>query len=117
LIVGVTTTAWVLVMLLTKPTDASVLRSFYAKVRPIGPGWQAVRRSAEADGAPLPPPPESDASAALACFLASVIGVYTLLFATGFFLYGDAGKGAVCAGLAVASWAVVARLWGRLSLD
>ncbi|MEM8558428.1 MAG: sodium:solute symporter family protein [Bacteroidota bacterium] len=115
LIVGVTTAAWVVVMLVTPPTEASTLRTFYAKVRPLGPGWHLVRRRAEADGQPLPAPPKSDATAALAGFLAAVVGVYTLLFATGFFLYGDTAKGVVCAALAAGAIIVLLRVWPRLS--
>jgi hypothetical protein len=43
-VVGVTTLCWVIVTLLTKPTEPNKLKQFYLLVRPLGPGWRYVRR-------------------------------------------------------------------------
>lgn len=52
--VGVTTLIWVVVTLLTRPTEMEKLKSFYTLVRPTGPGWWYVKRKLE-----NPPPVES----------------------------------------------------------
>ena len=53
-VVGLTTVCWVVVTLLTKPTDMDRLKRYYAQVRPTGPGWLHVRRQFE-----TPPDTES----------------------------------------------------------
>jgi len=52
--VGVTTFVWIVVTLLTRPTDMDKLIRFYKLVRPTGPGWRYVRRQID-----NPPPVES----------------------------------------------------------
>ena len=48
-----TTVVWVLVTLLTPPEPDDTLRAFYARVRPVGPGWTRFAR--ETGLAPMPP--------------------------------------------------------------
>ena len=83
--VAVTTAGWLLVTFLTQPTEAAVLRSFYARVHPGGPGWAPViagltpgERASSDDNLAL---------RVLAVFVGALT-VYAALFATGFFLYG-----------------------------
>ncbi|MEI6913624.1 MAG: sodium:solute symporter family protein [Armatimonadota bacterium] len=45
--VAISTTLWLFVTLLTKPTEIEKLKSFYIKVRPTGPGWAHVRKQIE----------------------------------------------------------------------
>jgi solute:Na+ symporter, SSS family len=44
IIVVWSTAVWVTVTMLTKPSDESVLKSFYTKVHPGGPGWKSYRK-------------------------------------------------------------------------
>ncbi|MCK4678490.1 MAG: hypothetical protein KAT48_10195, partial [Bacteroidales bacterium] len=88
--VAITTIAWVTVTLFTKPTDTKTLREFYRLVRPGGPGWKKVVRDAAADNDPLEPVdkkgwnvPMGILSMVLGCLL-----VYSILFATGNWIYG-----------------------------
>lgn len=89
--VAVTTFGWVVITLLTRPTDHKVLFDFYRKVHPGGPGWSAVLKKAVEKGEKL------DAlagkkwgmpEALLRVFLGLVL-IYGLLFATGFWLYSN----------------------------
>jgi Na+/proline symporter len=80
--IAATTATWVVTAFVTAPTDRAVLRSFYTKVRPAGPGWRQIR---EETGLPA-----SDDSLPLA-FLGWTLGVLTVygaLFGTGSLLYG-----------------------------
>jgi Na+/proline symporter len=43
-IVVVSTVVWLIVTLLTKPTPDAVLKGFYERVHPGGPGWKAIER-------------------------------------------------------------------------
>lgn len=78
-----TTVVWVGVTFLTPPVDPETLAGFYAKVRPMGPGWRTVRNRFG-----LPPSPDSPA-AALGAWVLGLAAVYGALFATGGFVYGS----------------------------
>ncbi len=67
--VGLTTVVWIVVTLLTKPTDMEKLRSFYMLVRPTGPGWWYVQRKMEN------PPPVESAVLQFGVWLASILFV------------------------------------------
>jgi solute:Na+ symporter, SSS family len=97
--VAFTTVIWVLATLLTPADDPQTLAAFYAKVRPAGPGWSAVRRAAG-----LPPSPDSPAQA-LGCWVLALAAVYGVLFATGAFVYGRAGAGITWSVVAIAATA------------
>ncbi|HVN68778.1 MAG TPA: sodium:solute symporter family protein [Candidatus Binatia bacterium] len=107
--IGVTTLVWVTVTFCTPPVEASVLRSFYEKVRPAGPGWARVRREYA-----LPASPDSLPLALLGWVL-GLASVYGALFAAGAFVYERRVEGAVwsaVAAVAVAGLlAIGRRLW------
>lgn len=96
--VAFTTAVWLAATALTPPVDEATLEAFYAKVRPAGPGWAAVRRRGN-----LPPSPDSPAQA-LAGWVMGLAAIYGVLFATGAFVYGRILPG--CAWTAVAGGAV-----------
>jgi Na+/proline symporter len=112
--VGVTTVAWIGTALLTPPADEATLRSFYRQIRPGGPGWEAVRRRADAAGDPLPGG-VSALPVGIVCAALGSLCVYAGLFATGMALYGNlpaaAGLGLTAAVAALA----IHRLWRRRS--
>jgi len=98
--VGITTIGWLVVTLLTPPADSDTLRSFYGKIRPMGRGWRKVVPvdALEGEGGEG----ESLAAGLLAWFL-GCLTVYSGLFGTGYFLYGERVLAMVCfAVLAVA---------------
>jgi Na+/proline symporter len=80
--VSITSVAWIITALVTKPTDRSVLLSFYRTVRPSGPGWRDIGRDAG-----VVAKPDSLANAALGWVLGCVF-IYSALFGTGSLLYG-----------------------------
>ena len=92
LILGIliTTSAWVAVTLFTRPTDQGVLVRFYELIRPHAAGWKPVIQQARQDGqlkdvvittGQLP--------RELASMIAGCFAVYSLLFASGYLLYGQ----------------------------
>ena len=78
----ITTLVWVLVTLLTRPTDDATLLAFYRLVRPAGPGWTRIRALAG-----IGPSPDSLPQAMLGWVLGCGL-VYCALFGTGAVLYG-----------------------------
>ncbi len=109
--VGITTLSWVIATFVSKPTDAATLRKFYDKVRPAGPGWAKIRAESG-----LPASPDSLPMALLGTVL-GVTMIWTGLFATGSFLYGNHRDGmilgAVFLGASVALISLVRKLWAK----
>lgn len=85
--VFITTFSWILVTLLTKPTENSTLLEFYKKIKPYGIGWNKFLKNNNIDvkNKELKESPMSDL---LSMFLGIVI-VYSGLFGTGYLLYGN----------------------------
>jgi Na+/proline symporter len=107
--VAITTVVWMSVTFVTRPTDRTVLTSFHAKIRPIGPGWRAVVGDVPATEG------ESPAAAVAAWFL-GVMSIYAALFATGSVLYGNVGAAIGLGVVAVVSAVLVLRLLPRIGL-
>jgi SSS family solute:Na+ symporter len=87
--VAATTVVWVVVTLLTPPTDRQTLLAFYRKTRPAGPGWESVRQETG-----LPPSPDSLPQAFLGWTLGCLF-VYGALFTAGSYLFGRTTSGTV----------------------
>ncbi|MGZ3518811.1 MAG: sodium:solute symporter family protein [Vulcanimicrobiaceae bacterium] len=87
--VGITTIAWLVVTFVTPPVDRATLVSFYAKVRPSGPGWRTIREQAG-----LPPSSDSLPNALLGWVL-GLVSIYSALFGAGAYLYGHITQGVV----------------------
>ncbi|MCJ7681581.1 MAG: Na+:solute symporter, partial [Candidatus Aminicenantes bacterium] len=108
---------WILVTLLTKPSDKHTLRSFYRLVRPGGPGWKKVLEEAEKEGDPVDADGEGwDVPAGIVCMSLGCLAVYSTLFATGNFIYGKTILGAGLAAVAVVSTFLLTRAWKKLRL-
>jgi Na+/proline symporter len=95
--VAITTVGWLALTFLTPPTDRSTLESFFAKIRPLGPGWRRV----VGDGSRLGEPTGGDATgesltAAFGGWFLACLVVYSALFATGYLLYGSLAPAAAC---------------------
>jgi len=107
--VAVTTTIWVAVTFLTRPAERETLIRFCRLVRPAGPGWRDIRREAGVEGSP-DSLPQAFLGWSLGCLL-----VYSALFGTGSFIYGQPVPGTVCALLAAASgiglWRLLKSIW------
>ncbi len=83
----VTTFAWVLVTLLTKPEDEDVLLRFYRKVRPDVRGWKPVAARAQEVV------PNRDLGRNLVAWILGCGMVYLALFGVGKLLLREAGLG------------------------
>lgn len=101
LIVAFTTAAWLAVTFLTRPTEETRLRAFYARVHPGGRLWKRIAEK-------MPEVKGDEGLGGLALtWLAGVALVYTTLFGTGKILLGEplAGAGFLAAG-AAAGWLI-----------
>jgi solute:Na+ symporter, SSS family len=111
--VVVTTICWIATAYLAPATDPGVLRTFYLKVRPGGPGWAPVRAAlgAEADGVTGDPLPLALVGWVFGCAM-----VWSSLFTIGHVLYGNTGTAMALGAVAVVSALALSRvaraLWG-----
>jgi Na+/proline symporter len=114
--VGVTTVAWVVTTFVTSPTETATLRSFYARIRPGGPGWRVVVEGARAEGIELPGAGERwTLPQGILAMVAGTFAVYSALFAIGYWIYGQRplALGLGAASLVAAVYLV--RVWGKVS--
>jgi len=102
--VGITTVSWLLVTFITPASDEKTLRSFCRLVRPGGPGWRAVHERTPADqrkeltGEKAWEVPLGILRMVLGCF-----AIYTSLFATGYWIYGNILPAVILSMVAVVS--------------
>jgi Na+/proline symporter len=114
--VAVTTLAWLVTALVTRPTDDATLRRFYRATRPGGRGWEAVRQRAARDGEPLPEG-ITDLAAGIGATALGTLGVYAAIFATGLALYGRPVAAAGLAAVAAMAALGILGLWRRITRD
>lgn len=115
LIVLVTTLLWVLVTFLTQPERNEVLQSFYKKIQPGGPGWKKVIDDAKEENIVLVTTKEgwSVPSGILAMLLGCVL-IYSCLFATGYFIYGDYSAALPLTAAAIISGWFLIKVWKKV---
>ena len=87
-IVLITTIVWLLVTFMTKPDDDQKLIEFYKKTRPGGPGWKRIVN--------LPDFKNEKGykktwavPRGILCMLVGCLAIYSALFSTGYFIYGE----------------------------
>jgi len=114
--VGVTTLTWVLVTFLTRATNEQTLRRFCRLVHPGGPGWEAVVRRARADDDPIPSADEPwSVPLGILCMFVGCLAVYSALFATGYWIYGNYLPAIFLSAVAVVSAVVLVKTWSRVN--
>jgi Na+/proline symporter len=116
--VGVTTVSWILVALVTAPTDESALREFYRRIQPGGPGWTHVLGRAEHERVQIRNPDvKSDMTIGLLASAAATAGIWSLIFASGYLIYGRLMPGLAMAAIALVSAVIVAGCWKHLTFS
>ncbi|MBO3699677.1 sodium:solute symporter family protein [Roseivirga sp. E12] len=111
--VGVTTVAWVVVTLMTRPTDYKTLASFFNKAKPYGNGWNGFKKIAKNEGIALESGTGKSSIDILAVFL-GIIAVYSALFSTGMFIYGKMTNGVILLVVALAAILMLRNTWRKL---
>lgn len=112
--VVVTTLAWLLVTLMTKPTDYKTLVSFFNLVKPYGKGWNGLKKQANVNGDSLSNSVGRFSVDLLALFIGIVL-IYALLFATGMFIYGNTLFGFIWLAVVIISIISLIKVWRKLS--
>ncbi len=117
-VVVLTSVSWLLVTFLTRPENDETLRSFYRKIRPGGPGWEAVVTKARSQGIELIKEKDLrwDVPTGIVCMILGCIMIYSTLFAIGNFLYSNNTLAFILVGLAIVSGFLLTRFWKKLRM-
>ena len=83
LVVLITTLVWLLVTFFTSPEPKELLLKFCEKINPGGPGWKCIVGNKIYHNNTWTVP------SSIIAILLSIITIYSILFATGYFIYGS----------------------------
>jgi len=108
-----TTLTWIIATYFTKPTDDATLRKFYRLIKPGGNGWDAVINKANAEGDTMQKE-QGQLPLELLCFVIGCITVYSALFATGNWIYGEVMTASILTGISALGVFFLLRAWGKL---
>ncbi len=120
LIIGVTITtiSWLIVTLITPPSNMETLQNFYKKIQPGGPGWKKVIEESESKGITISGKKEKwDVPSGILCMLFGSISVYSILFGIGYILYSQTTTGIIFLVISVLSVIALMKFWKRLSTE
>lgn len=114
-VVLITTIIWLIATFITQPESKQVLQDFYIKIQPGGPGWNKVVNEAAAEQINLKTPGESWSvpSGILAMLLGCVL-IYSCMFATGYWIYGDYTYAIAITILAIVSGVLLKNVWKKI---
>jgi len=117
-VVVMTTLFWVIATLLTPAEKPEVLYSFYKKIQPGGPGWKTVVDNAKAQGVELEDNQQgwSVPSGVIAMLLGCIL-IYSCMFATGYFIYGNYSWAVTLLGVVVISAYFLIKTWRKIKVS
>ncbi len=114
-VVLATTLIWLAATFMTQPESAEVLRNFYRKIQPGGPGWAKVIADAREDNVVLIKKEEKwSVPAGISAMLVGCVLIYSCMFATGYWIYGRQPMAYILTGVAIISAILLIRLWNRM---
>ena len=117
-VVAVTTILWLLITFITPSEDESVLRAFYKKTQPGGPGWAKIIDKAQKDGVELLDDNETwSVPAGIVAMLLGCSMIYSIMFCTGYFIYGNLRLAFPLFSLAIVSGYLLIKIWGKIKVN
>ena len=118
MIVLVTSFIWIGVTYITQPESNEVLQSFYKKIQPGGPGWNKVVKDAEAENIDIK---DKDVEWSVPSgILAMLLGcgmIYSAMFATGYWIYGEQQNAIIATAGAVISAFFLIKIWKKIKVN
>jgi Na+/proline symporter len=113
-----TSATWIIVTLVTEPVNEDVLRSFYKRIRPGGPGWKQVVDRASTENIKLVKEDNLkwDVPTGILCMILGTMSIYSLLFTIGNLLYGNYSSAIFLGFVATISGFLLSRYWHKLRM-
>jgi len=113
--VGITTVVWITIAYLGPKTKIDVLINFVKKINPGGPGWKKVNQIILEQEGSLPNNQKNwDVPRGLLAMLVGSMTVYSILFATGFWIYSNTVPAVILTVVAVVGAVFLIRLVAKL---
>jgi len=95
-----------------------VLQNFYRRIQPGGPGWTKVVEEAEKEKVTIVTSDKKwSVPSGIAAMLLGVVLIYSIMFATGYWIYGRTISAMVLTGIAIVSGFLLIKAWGRIKED
>lgn len=114
-IVLITTLGWILITYLTKPEKQTVLENFYLKTQPGGPGWRFVlEKTNTIDLKEINPTKNWNVPKGIFAMLLGCLLIYSCLFATGYWIYGESTKAIITTSLAFLFGYFLIKTWLKI---
>lgn len=115
IIVLITTIVWISVTFLTRQEQKNVLQNFYLKIQPGGPGWKKVIDEAKQENLELVKTNEGwSVPSGIVAMLLGCVFIYSALFATGYWIYGDIGPASILTISVLLSGFLLIRIWKKI---
>ncbi|MBT8273460.1 MAG: Na+:solute symporter [Bacteroidia bacterium] len=115
MIVLVTTIVWVTVTFLTRAERKEVLQNFYHRIQPGGPGWNKIVTEARQDNIELVDDNEGwSVPSGIKAMLVGCAMIYSVMFATGYFIYGQYTNALMLSLTALIAGYILIRLWKKI---
>ena len=111
MVVLITTVVWLSVTFLTSPESKECLINFYLKIKPGGPGWNKIV------GADKIYTKQWNVPNGIIAMLYSLIMIYCILFATGYFIYGNNYTAICLTFIAIFCSYRLIKMWKKLTIN
>lgn len=117
LVIGViiTTICWIAATFLTKPASDEKLKNFYLLVHPGGKGWKPIINQLREEKIDIENLGKNNISTGILAMFIGCIGVYSALFAIGYFIYSNFLSAVILSVIAIISTIVLIRLWKKVN--
>ena len=115
MIVAITTVVWIIVTYMTQPESSEVLQNFYKKIQPGGPGWKKVILEARKKNVEVIDVHQGwSVPSGVLAMLVGCVFIYSTMFATGSFIYGEHKKAFVLVLITLISGLILIKLWKKI---
>ena len=118
LVVLIVTLVWLVVTFATPAEAKETLYAFYQKTQPGGPGWCKIKAQAKADGKTLEKESTKwNVPAGILAMLLALAVIYSVMFATGNFIYGNIGNANTILIFGLVSAYLLVNVWKKIRAD
>lgn len=117
-VVLTTSIVWLVATYATQPESKEVLQGFYKKIQPGGLGWTKVIEDAASDNINLKSSDESwSVPAGILAMLLGCALIYSCMFATGYWIYGDYNYAIALTVVALVSGYLLKVTWKKIKTN